>query len=367
MKQKLCYVIPEYDPKSHTHFSYLAGFVRELTKMFDIFLIIERGEVPRGPLGCVRVACAGRGGFTRLIRVKLYLLRARLWGARRFYVHYSFFSACVAACITRMLGGKTFYWNCGEPWKYKRSLLREAFERFVYRIVHVVVTGTDGLAAHYAKQYAIPREKVVVMPNWITLETRGWRLDTGRRELLRKGLRIPELYKIVLFVHRLSRRKGAHYLPDIVEKLNDERAVFLIAGDGPERKRIEAEVVERGFRSRVRFLGWVPQDKVMDLMRMADAFLMPSDEEGFPHVFLEAMAVGLPFVGTLVGGVAEMTPPEVRSYLVAPGDVSGMSERLREILALEPREREALAARFAEWVAQYDSARVAERFREIVR
>lgn len=376
MKQKLCYVMPSYDPAAATHFAYLEEFVRRLTQVFDVFLIVERGAAPSLSLGCARIRiAASRFSFIRLLKEETFLWEARLWGARRFYVHYSFYAAYVASVIARATGGRAFYWNCGEPWKYRQRFVRRMFERFVYRFIHVLVTGTAGLADEYAARYGLPREKIKVMGNWITLGTGHWTLDAGTRERLRKELRVPEHYKTVLFVHRLSRRKGAHLLPDIILAFRGQPVTFLIAGEGPEREAIERQVTlrhrsgqasDKG-QGNVRLLGAVPHAELEKFYALADCFFMPSEEEGFPHVLLEAMAAGVPFVASDVGGVREIVPPSMRPYLVPAGDAAACAERLRALCALSSEEHAALANACMTWVERYDITKALAQFSEIVR
>ena len=361
--KKLLYILPEYSREAHTHFSYIPGFLSHLASAFDITLLVERGELPT--LGGVRSA---RANF-------FAIMRARFSGYRLCYVHYSFKSAFAASLVFRLTGGVVWYWNCGLPWHYRRSVLREAFERLVYRAVSYVVTGTERLADTYASEYGISRSKVLVMPNWI--DTKSIQYSVSRLRLtsdgqasiqgeeIRKKLDVLENQKIVLFAHRLSPRKGAQYLPDIAKRLPDD-ALLVIAGDGPLRQSIEFCVLRFALREKVKFLGWQAHERVLELMAAADAFIMPSDEEGFPHVLLEAMALGVPFVATDVGGVPEIIPSSLKPSLVLPGDMEGFSKRLSEALSLSPETRKERAAEMRAWVSRYDISTVAERFIELV-
>lgn len=363
-RPKLCYVVPAWREDDATHFAYLKEFVREVGKRFDVHLVVERGELPRDS-GAVRVAlCDSRFAFTRMLRMKLALIRARLRGCRTFYVHYSFFAAFAASFIARTLGGRTLYWNCGEPWKYRRPFWRERFERFTYRMIHTLVTGTAGLADQYAARYRIPREKIKVAPNWINLAKRKAQIaNRNALAALREQLRIPPAYKIVLFVHRLSRRKGAHHLPEIIRAFKDEPVTFLVAGEGPERASIERQVGSDRRQRSVRFLGSVPNYQLPNYYSLADLFIMPSEEEGFPHVLLEAMAAGVPFVATDVGGVREIVPPAAQQYVVPAGAMDEFIAAMRALLSSESARR-AMSVAFPAWIARYDLPHALARFRE---
>ena len=289
--------MPEYNPQTHTHFSYLTDFISRLNRSFDIFLIVERGTKPPAQTASIIKLAEARFQLVRFIKIKIMLWNGRLRGYKNFYVHYSFFSAYTAVWITRLTGGRVFYWNCGEPWKYKRPFLRDWFERHVYKKIDYLVTGTEGMADLYSKHYKISREKIKVMGNWIDIEkTKNLKHETKNNETKQK-LGIKENQKVLLFVHRLSKRKGAHHLPEIVRKLTDAKNfVLLVIGNGPEMESLKSQVLsfppeadpppEDKLSDKVRFLGWVPQNEIGRYFSIADVFLMPSEEEGFLHVLL---------------------------------------------------------------------------------
>lgn len=353
---KLCYILPEYKRGDTTHFSYLHDFIAEAGKRFDLRVIVEKGVVPAGGLG-VKAAAALFFGFWGPLRVGELLIRllsARVRGYKDFYVHYSFFGAMAAAIVARLFGGRVFYWNCGEPWKYKRNFLREMFERRVYKMITYLVTGTETVARKYAEYYGLPMEKIKIMPNWIDLNGVNVRLPRFARNDIKKELNLNEGQKVILFVHRLSKRKGAHHLPAILDGLRGRDVVLLIAGEGPERKSLEQRFAVLGLKDRVRFLGAVPQENIMNYYVIADVFVMPSEEEGFPHVMLEAMAAGVPFVASDVGGVVDMTPSAARPFIVSAGDIPSYIEKINLLLNMPAEDRNKLSREFHGFVARYD-------------
>jgi N-acetyl-alpha-D-glucosaminyl L-malate synthase BshA len=107
-------------------------------------------------------------------------------------------------------------------------------------------------------------------------------------------------------------------------------AVLVLAGDGPQRPEVEAEVERLGLGERVRFLGKV--DAVAELLRSADLFLLPSASESFGLSALEAMACGVPVVGTEVGGLREVVRNGETGALVPVGDVDALAARSIELL-----------------------------------
>lgn len=364
-KKKICFVIPEYNRDTPTHFSYLYDFMELLGKEYEIFLVAEKGA---GKISGVADYYIQKWNFLpfRVLENLFILMRARFRGYSHFYIHYSFLSAFHAACITRFWGGRTWYWNCGSPWLYKQNFLRAVFEKLVYRSVNFLVTGTDGLRSEYAHQYKIPISKIVVLPNWINLEKVQIARYKLHGEFLKQKLNIPQNAKVMLFVHRLSKRKGAHYLPEILNQLKNENVFLLVIGDGPEKQNTQSLIADYRLRDKAKFVGWIPQSEVINYFVIADVFLLPSEEEGFPHVILEAMAVGVPFVSFDVGGISEIIPFEARHFLVPLGNIGKFSDWIKELLNLDEVKRNNLRDSLSKWVRQFDIKNIANRFKKII-
>ncbi len=142
------------------------------------------------------------------------------------------------------------------------------------------------------------------------------------------------------------------------------KLVFRIAGDGPERGRVQSLVRERGLEDRVILLG--TRTDVPDLMGQSDVLLMTSAYEGLPVTLLEALHAGLPIIATAVGACPEVVGDGDNGFLAPPGDPQAIAAH---ILALvdEPALVDRLGARSAERAAEYGIARCAERHLEFYR
>ncbi len=106
---------------------------------------------------------------------------------------------------------------------------------------------------------------------------------------------------------------------------------FLFVGDGELRGAMEAEITRLDLAKSFRLAGW--RRDVPAVMRCLDVFVLTSLWEGLPRVYLEALAGGVPVVGTRVDGAAEVVHDGVNGYLLAPGDVQGMADRVIALLA----------------------------------
>lgn len=365
MQRKLILIIPEYNRFTPTHFNYLYDLAGDVSKdkNFVIFLFVERG---RGQPDFIAKNKFYLQKFQflplRMAENLLLLFLLRLRGYKDFYIHYSFLSAFNASLITKIIGGRTFYWNCGLPWLYKRSFFRERFESLVYRLVAFLVTGTEGLKRKYAEYYQLPLSKIKVLPNWIDISR--FHQKPKAAQILKSQLNISADKKIILFTHRLSKRKGAHHLPDILRGLADENVFLLIVGDGPEREVIQKSLVTSQL-SNVRFLGWVPNGELPNYYALADVFIMPSEEEGFPHVLLETMAAGIPFVAFAVGGIREIVPPELSGYLVDSGDMEVFIRKIKDLLRADARNLNTLRNSELDQAKRFDIKSITEKFKDL--
>ncbi len=120
---------------------------------------------------------------------------------------------------------------------------------------------------------------------------------------------------------------------------------LVVAGDGPERAALERRAAELGLEGRVRFLGSVPRDRVLCLFRAADASVLPSAWENFPHTVVEALAVGCPVIATAVGGVPEVVRDGENGLLVPARDPDALAAAIARFFGdTELRARLAAAA-----------------------
>ncbi|MFD1774194.1 N-acetyl-alpha-D-glucosaminyl L-malate synthase BshA [Paenibacillus rhizophilus] len=114
---------------------------------------------------------------------------------------------------------------------------------------------------------------------------------------------------------------------------------LLLVGEGPELPKIQAKIAEMGLEDKVRFLG--KQDEIAQVISLADVLLLPSEKESFGLVALEAMACGVPTIGSQAGGIPELVQHGETGYLAPIGDTAAMAEYAVRLLT-----DEALARKF---------------------
>jgi len=145
------------------------------------------------------------------------------------------------------------------------------------------------------------------------------------REELRRELQLDG--QVLAFAGRLGPQKALGIALEAVAAVPN--FTLVIAGDGPDRAALEARATGLGVEGRVRFLGSVSREQVLRLFRAADASVLSSAWENFPHTVVEALAVGCPVIATAVGGIPEVVRDSENGLLVPPNDVSALAAAIR--------------------------------------
>ena len=353
-RTKLVYVLPTYDADSPEHMFHIYSFLEAATEHLDVWLVIERAhgqpDFHNLRVYVQRVEMPG----LRKLETLAFMLWARLHGYKQFYTHYSISGGILSALVTRILGGVSYYWNCGHPTKFvpKRvhclsdlrcKLRNQTLLGLNLHAVHHLVTGTPTMARYYSESYGLALESIRLMPNWVDL---GRFAALPDKLTIRQELGWPADKRIVLFLHRLAERNGAHYIVPIARQVLAQypgpasELLFVVGGDGPYRNSLEDEIRKAKLAERFGLVGWVPNWEAIKYFVAADVYMMPSTEEGFPRTLLEAMAAGCPFTTTDVGGVGDILTPLQARFAVAEGDSQAMAGALVRLLTDDALRRE---------------------------
>lgn len=222
------------------------------------------------------------------------------------------------------------------------QLLRIARDQELRRAAHVITPSAYlkelaigwGLAADDVSVLPNPTPTVPALPSPAELRAK---LGAGEGPLL-------------AFAGRLTAQKSLRVALAAVAA--NPEVHLLIAGEGPEREDLEKAARELGAAARVRFLGPLARQGVLELFRAADASILSSSWENFPHTVVEALAVGTPVLATAAGGVAEVVKDELNGLVVPVGDTAGLTEAVRRYFA-EPGLAERLRANAVSSVVEY--------------
>lgn len=137
----------------------------------------------------------------------------------------------------------------------------------------------------------------------------------------------------LLFLGRVGQGKGAFDLIKAAARLKESfPGLRLVMGGDGDADGARKRAAELGLADQVELLGWVRGAEKRALLETAAVYVLPSYNEGLPMSVLEAMAAGLPVVSTPVGGIPEAVSDGVEGFLVEPGDVDQLGERLARLL-----------------------------------
>jgi L-malate glycosyltransferase len=196
------------------------------------------------------------------------------------------------------------------------------------------IAKSDGLTAvseflrrETHEHFDIPLDDIRVIPNFVDLDK--YRRDAypcHRAKLAREGEKI---------ITHISNFRGVKRIDDVVRVFARVAARIparlLLIGDGPDSGRAQDTAAEQGVLERVIFLG--KQNSVAELLSCSDLFLLPSENEAFGLVALEAMSCGVPVIATRTGGIPEVVDDGVSGYLAPVGDVAHMADAAITLLS----------------------------------
>ena len=211
-----------------------------------------------------------------------------------------------------------------------------------------------------AVAWGVAPERLSVLPNPVPV-IRGLR----DREELKRELRLDGA--TIAFAGRLTAQKS---LDRALEAIVRSDVQLVIAGEGPDRQPLERRARELGVERRVRFLGAQPRERVVELFHAADATILSSSWENFPHTVVEALAVGTPVLAMQAGGVAEVVRDGVNGLLVPAGDTAALAAAVERFFAdadLRARLRAAAAASVAAYAPENVFSSLEATLREVAR
>ena len=282
---------------------------------------LSRGRSPR-------VARALRGGVSLMPIRQLCLI----WDIGRMYaelrrsdpdvVHINnggfpgAISCNATAIAARIAGVPSVYVvnNLAYPYRTLGRLIDYPVDRLVAHSVDLFVTGSSAAADALRGVLRLDPSRQRVVPNAVV--RRAPRSSVAET---RVALGVSAGARVVLVVARLEERKGHRYLFEAMARLPSsfDDVVLVVAGDGPERAKLEALAEHLHIAYRLRMLGDHPDPWA--LYATADVVVLPSiGHEDFPIVILEAMAAGRPVVATRVAGAPDQVADGVTGYIVAP-------------------------------------------------
>ena len=213
--------------------------------------------------------------------------------------------------------------------QYEASRLYSLLLRMCFRVPTLMLCQGTVYRDFFVNRIGLPGDRCPVLNNW-----------TATPQLLQIGLsREQQAVSTpleILFLGWVEKEKGIFDLLECAVRLSERNDIpsftFLIAGSGSAMAEANRYVNTHGLADVVQFLDWIDGDEKMERLRNAELLVLPSYFEGMPNALIEAMAAGLPVVGTNVGAVVDVVSDGVSGFIVPPGDVDRLFEALLKLI-----------------------------------
>jgi len=231
-------------------------------------------------------------------------------------VHANGSRAMLYAGLAGWLSGRSVVWHL------RISDMDPQLDWLLVRMATRIIAISESVKARL-KRWPRAHGRCVVVPNGLDLAA----FVTDREQAVVRGsLGIGPEERVIGQVGRLVPFKGHRFLIQAFAgvRLRHPSARLLIVGDGPERASLEQQVDAMGLKGAVHFTGH--RRDVPDMLSIMEIFVLPSIEEHFGRVLLEAMALEKPVVGTRAGGVPEVVEDGVTGVLVPPANSDALAE-----------------------------------------
>jgi glycosyltransferase involved in cell wall biosynthesis len=214
----------------------------------------------------------------------------------------------------------------------ERSFVHRGLDALANRLNRHVIAVSSSIRTFLRQKEGVPDAKITVIYNSVDLERFSPGHDPAVKAAARQKLGLPAGALIVGGVGRLHYQKNFPLFLKAAAQVGEKipGAMFVIAGEGPERAALEDLSRQLGMAARVRFLGFVSE--MPELYQALDLLLLTSHFEGTPLTVLEAMAMGVPVVASRVDGVLEVVADGVDGVLAAPGNKAGFVEGVCRVL-----------------------------------
>lgn len=224
-------------------------------------------------------------------------------------------------------------------------------EKWITNRADAVIACSSYMREHIADIYALEESAVTVIPNGIDPKDLQPVADLDE---LRANFAQPD-EQLVLLVGRLVYEKGFQFaleaLPTLIEEVGKVR--FIVAGSGTHEEELKAQAVELGLMDHGVFLGWIGDDVLHSLYRIADLTIVPSIYEPFGLVALEAMASGCPCIVADTGGLREIVSNEKVGLRFQERDPESLADMAAKVLTDDVL-RAQLIAEASEHVLTFD-------------
>lgn len=232
---------------------------------------------------------------------------------------------------------------------------------FLYRFANQVIALSEGVKENLISRYHVHAERIRVIYNPVDIKHI---LSEGERPVDEPDIYKPEV-KTIITAGRLVAEKDHKTLISSFAKLAEKKNVeLIILGEGELENTLKHQVKQKNIEERVHFLGF--KQNPYAYMNRADVFALTSTTEGFGHVLVEALALGVPIVSTRCNpGAEEILGEEEYGLLSNVGDVEAIAGKLETVLSLSKVEREQMIENGKKRAAQFAVEHIVRQYEQV--
>lgn len=217
-----------------------------------------------------------------------------------------------------------------------KELGRQSWLTRFFRRLIVMRASAVTVISNYLREYVRklrPNLPTSVIPNGVDGEKFGRQISDQKVNQLRQSLRIPANHQVVISISRLVQKNGIADLIRAIEQVRADQAVtLLLVGGGEDESQLR--ILSRTIKGvQIVFTGSVDPSLLPLYMRLGNVFVRPSHSEGLGNSFLEAMASGVPVIGTPVGGIPDFLVDGETGLYCRPGDPRSIADAINRILS----------------------------------
>jgi glycogen(starch) synthase len=227
-----------------------------------------------------------------------------------------------------------------------------------------VVCCSDYMVQHVKWAFGLPSDKLTMVPNGVNAHVYEG-LEKQDLSAFRAKYALPS-EKIVLYVGRLVYEKGIHVLINAVSRvLAKTDAKFVIVGSGYMQEQLSNIVKSMGLEHKVLFTGFVEEENLLKLQKVADVSVVPSLFEPFGIVALEAMAAKSPIVVSDTGGLSEIVEHDVTGVKVYPNNADSLAWGITKVLLDDAYAKRVRENAYRKILEKYDWDKIAQQTRQL--
>jgi glycosyltransferase involved in cell wall biosynthesis len=213
---------------------------------------------------------------------------------------------------------------------FKDSKFRLFLRQVISRFVDAFVTNSSAGQDYLTDLIKVQKKDIFTRP-YMVPDPQTMFKSTGSSKIEDVQMQCP----VFLYVGRLDRRKGIHFLLmacTILHKQGYRDYKLLIVGDGPQREELDILSQSNGIEEHVEWAGWVTYENLGTYFRNADIFVFPSQEDTWGMVVLEAMAFSKPILCSKWAGAAEMVQEGENGYIFDPHHPETLAKIMRRFI-----------------------------------